>query len=609
MKALKLILFTILALTVVGGIYLIATSSKARKSDPSLSFFASLKNRFNEMLTTSKAKTSTGVIIGKQSTGLLEPSSGNGDVPDKILPPETKWNNFSPTLFEDFDVPESYDSVMGRNMPNRAFIWHNVGRNMFTSLANMFKKGVTAVNHTIPKPTDLPMEGKRVQIGGGDGLGGVGKDDTVQNMFDWTAGEATSICTSLGITKDANDKFDVFMALPDYEGVHTKADNQDDANFLQSYAEGQKSVIGNYRGQMYLNSIGGGLANIYRDMFTGARRSFAWFNAANGSAVSAANGKKFEGDVEQVQCIELSYYYETMLEDGKIAKDQNGSDFFTVSHFGSEFSTSDSLNKTSNCQHWAAIVGGNIQIAYANGKDFGQKVIVQLKNSCQVGDGYLYNQENAQYNGNRRIQEWNRYGTLQPSPQGDYTTPIGSEMVTNFVAEAQVALAYFCGAYGINFWDSGFEQDLRPSIKSESNPRRGARYNDFSYANVDFEPNNYMLKTLWRLSQKVNLGGKSYSFMDICDGQETVLNEKTVGSWDGGTTFRTYNPLDWQVEKKTPMVAVVNNAKKVGFVLAFQAYGVEQNKLTFQYKESGANVSIDLNVPANKVIIKGFSWS
>ncbi len=605
MKALKLILFTILALTVVGLIYLIVTSSKARKSDPSLNFFASLKNRFNEMLATSKAKISTGVI-SQQLTGLKE--YGNGEVPDKILPPETKWNNFSPSLFEDFVVPESYDTVMGKLMPNKAFIWHNVGRNMFGSVANMFKKGVTAVNHTIPKPTDLPIEGKRVQIGGGDGLGGIGQDDTVQNMFKWSSEGANAICTSLGIAKDANGKFDVFVALPDYEGRCTKADNQEDTNFLQSYAEGQKSVIGNYRGQMYLNSIGSAMANIYRDMFTGARTSYAWFNPANASAVSSANGLKFQGDVEQVQCLELSFFYETMLKNGIVAKDQNGADFFTVSHFGGEFSTQNSLDKTSNCQHWAAIVGGSIQIAYANGKDFGQKVIAQLKNTCQVGSGYLYSEEYAQYNGNRRIQEFNRYGTLQSSGQGEYLSPIGSETVTNFVAEAQVPLAYFCGAYGINFWDSGFEQDLRPSIKSESNPRRGGKYNDFSYANVDFEPNNYMLKSLWRLNQKVNLGGKSYSFMDICDGHEIYLNEKTRGSWDGGVNFRSYDPLDWQVEKKTPMVAVVNNAKKVGFVLAFQAYGVEQDKLIFEYKESGADVVLNLDVPADKVVIRGFSW-
>ena len=127
---------------------------------------------------------------------------------------------------------------------------------------------------------------------------------------------------------------------------------------------------------------------------------------------------------------------------------------------------------------------------------------------------------------------------------------------------------------------------------------------------VDRVPMNYTLKAFWRMAQKVTLeSGRKLSFYDICDGSEEYLNWNTKVSYDGGLSFPVTRALDWQLEKRTAVRAVVNLKKKAIFILAFQPYGVEQDKVMLTYNANGVTFKKTLAVPSGKVMIYAFDLS
>ena len=603
MKAGKIFLIITISILTLGLGYIALKASQSQKtakaSGQKLTFGQAFKSAFSSLFT-SKLKTGLTGLVTQSKQAL------SSRVPTITFPESTYWNKIRTELIPDFTIPTSYDPVMKRQMPNGGIIWHNVGRNMFNGVSGMLKKGIIAVNQNIPVPTDYPILPENLVVEAALGLGGVGIDDTPQNAYNVTRANVLGSCAGVQLQPDANGEYDPFLVLTDYEGTHTIGTSQVDTDIMQSMNQGQKSATKNYSSLMYLNPISGAGANIYRDMES--KKSLSWFQTASSNAVPSAVGKSFQGDPESAAVLELSYYYETMLPEGKVVKDQNGNDWFTVSHFGSEFSTSDTLNKTANTQNWAAVVGGSVMEAHKDTSQSNQLLIAQLKDTCQVADCYYFTPNVAPFVGGKYIQEYNRYGVLQDFGNGNHQlVPTGTETVTPFIAEGQVLLAHFCGAKYINNWGSGFLQDLTPTLKTSS-PRRGAKFNDFAWGNMDFEAMERMILAEKRLSEKCTAGGKTSSFYDIIDGNHTYLKERTKGSWDGGATFRSYEPIDWQVDKKSPMVAVVNNAKRIGFVLAFQSYGVEQDKLTFVYDENGANVKFDIDIPKDELVIEMFTF-
>jgi len=123
---------------------------------------------------------------------------------------------------------------------------------------------------------------------------------------------------------------------------------------------------------------------------------------------------------------------------------------------------------------------------------------------------------------------------------------------------------------------------------------------------VDREPYNYVLKTLWRVNQKVRLeNGQALSFYDICDGTEEYLNWNTNVSYDGGNTFKQPRALDWQWDKLTTVRAVINRQKKAIFILAFQPYRVEQRQVTVRFEEGLSKFQKRIDVPPGKVVVCG----
>jgi hypothetical protein len=603
MKSFKLIFQLFLALLSLTGIVFIVQAYEKAKKDKSKTFSQHFKGVLGAFFNGKKTLTASTTPILPPVVPINQNPPTNlpkGEVPNFDIPPSNMWNYYRPDLFADFDMPMSYDPVMGRDMPNKMVIFHNYGYNMFGSAAKMFKKGFTMIKDDKIRQSDLPIEGWRVKIGGNDGLGGAGQDDTPENMYNWARNGALAACSALGLSKKENGKYDVALSMPDYEGVNTVGDDQHKTNILASGIAGQKSVVGNYTGNMYLNSIGGALGNIFSDM--SQKKTFAWFNRADGNAVPEAQGTLFAEDPTGVQVVELDLHYETTLEHGQDVYDQNGNFWFKASFFGSEFSPNDSLNYPCNIPNFVAVVAGSIQEAYKN-KAEGQLLIAQIKPNCQKGDGYLYNRDHAQYLDGKYIRE---YGRVTAILEGNIPSTTGQEVMTNFMVESMTPIAFFCGADGVNWWNSNHFPDLIPHEMNENYPRRGSKYDDPEYANINMSNYEYFMKSLSRMNTQIDTGNAKHSFYEVCNRKERYLNAETECSRDGGATFEKLTPVECQIQQKTAHYEIVNEELRTGFTLSLQSKGVEQDFIIARNQANG--MQMEINVPPNTVVIRGYSW-
>lgn len=539
-------------------------------------------------------------------------------VPDLQLPPETQWNHFSPELIPDFTVPRRPDPTLGTNMPVKFLVWHNIGRGMFRTVTNgtekekydservaMLKKGISHIYYSVMRtqvehvptggdpsdPTGLPLDSlTQVVIGHG-----VGDDSAFKTDWDkWIAWWHSNVEDSLGpLGAYRHGKpAPICLTFTDYEATYAWGNSQDDANHLVVGMYAMLEKTRGYVGQMYLgplNTCGG----ISEAMYTGGDKTIAWFSPTDDTVPAAYQGKKLEGNPRIVAGFEVSHYMESFLPEGYQAKDQHDEDFFVVTHFG----------ESPTAEHWAARVGGLTEGCYQYTQPAGQKLIAQLKIVCDRQSGYQYAKEEGR---DRWIKQFARIGNIIALPDGhEYPSVIGTEPVSNFVAEGQMLLACFSGANGVNFWGAG-PHDPRPHDKA-THAQSGEKASDREHANVDMEPMNYTLKAFWRMGAKTTLAsGRKLSFYDICDGTEEYLNWQTEVSYDGGKTYPETRAIDWQLAKKTAVRAVVNRKKKAIFILAFQPYGVEQDKIVVRYTGHGATFKQLLKVPAGKVMIYAF---
>ena len=533
-------------------------------------------------------------------------------VPDLVLPGETQWNHFSPQLIPDSKVPTRFDSVLGTNMPVKWFIWHQPARNMFRSVTSgsdtaifeserkaMFNKGITAVVEMMTRSTDhesTSMFDPATQMSVGRG---VHNDDFRANWDSWIKWwqgnvEDTRGNWSKSVAKNGNMR--IFLTYPDYESTYTGATDQAAANYLTvaNYAMLEKTA--GYVGQQYLAPINT-LGNIPEDMYIGGSKTYAWFSPADNTVPERFRGMKNEGNPRIFGSIEVSHFYESWQPEGYIIKDQNEKDWIKITHFG----------PNPNVEHWAARVGGNIEVSQQYTRRRGQKMIAQLKICNDRRSGFQYDPELAPARDGKWNREFNQHGITHPGPNNtEFLGSIGSETMPNFISEAQMILGYFSGADGINFWGSAYYNEFSPKPRA-GNPQRGEKYNDPSYGNVDSEAYNYVLKALWRLAQPAKLeDGRKLSFYDICDGDEEYLNWNTNVSYDGGKSYQKLRALDWQLEKKTAVRAVVNRKKGVIFLMAFQPYGVEQNQVVVKYDMNGCKILKKIDVPVGKVVIQAY---
>lgn len=538
--------------------------------------------------------------------------------PDLLLPAETHWNHFSPEWIPDFKIPERLDPVLGIKVPVKFFIWHQPGRNMFQSgkettdaerweneRKTMFNKGITAIIHTATRPDDFKPQGtlKTVPVNPFTQLSvglGTTNDDAFRNDWkSWIGWWHKNVDEFAGVynVPKKDGKACIFLTLPDYESTHAHGNDQTSTNYLTSgtYAMLEKSA--GYVGQMYFGPTHT-LGYVTEDHYKGGSKTHAWFATTDNTVPEPYRGKKISGNPRIIGGLEVSHHFETSLPEGHMMKDQHGKDWMKLTHFGKE----------PTAEHWAARVGGNIEVAQQYTRPVNQKLLAMIKVTADRQSGFKYEKDLANSHQGRWIQEFNRYGAIHQGPNNtEFIGPIGSEVITNFIAEAQYPLAYFCGADGINFWGSSYSGEFHPAPK-QNNPRRGEKHSDPKYGMVDREPYNYVLKSLWRMNQKIKLeNGQALSFFDICDGTEEYLNWETTVSYDDGKTFRKTRALDWQLDKLTAVRAVINRQKKVIFILALQPYGVEQKQVIVRFQEGMYTFQKRVDVPAGKVVICAYA--
>jgi len=553
---------------------------------------------------------------GDCATCLSIPTPPNGGVisvlQDLEIPQVTQWNYFNPNDIPDFNPVKSVDAKTGELLPNKWFIWHTPYRNLFgttqtSQLVSLFKKGITSINGSkiggYYNGIESIITADRMVGDAGAGLN-TPVDDNYTSFENW-ATEGFGYANTYKIPT-LNGKSRAFLVIQDYEGDYADLTTQMSAN-LHTIALWKGVNTGNGR---YGFQYGGGKnsASYATSRLYTAESNNVWNLPADNTVPLYYQGKSAAGNDRIIGMFELAFTYEAFLPEGYQVKDQNGFNWFRISHFGSECDNTYGYNSLANANNWAAQLGTHCETYYGYHKLLNQDVIAQIKPTNESDDGFHYNVKNSQYNQGRYIQQFYENGItyLEGACNCEQKSTLGSEYVTPFIAEGQVILTYFSGVKGINWWSSDFTDVAIPRAKS-GNQRRGAKYNDPNYGNRDLESYVYTLKALWRLNQKVTLNnGQSYSFNEICDGTEVYLNQTTKVVYDTNGLTTQYRALDWQILKKSPVRAVVNVSKNVVFVVAFQAYGVEQSQITFKLTDYGANISELIDVPAGKIVVRAF---
>jgi hypothetical protein len=561
-------------------------------------------------------------------------------VPDLPINAYDKWNYFDPNDIPDFTTAKSVDIKTKQYLPNKWFIWHAPYMNLFGSnsldrLTKMVAKGVTAWNisklpaynftlSNIITPERIVSESGGLGKKQNDGLWD--EEKSYGAFINWAKGGVTN-ASNFGVNA-IGGKYGQFLTISDYENYYTNLTTQEASNYhtvaLNSMANITVGRVGFQYG-LGLNTLGYYTSNLYNGS------NNVWALAANAPTdfigLSSASNSRIVG------VNEITYAYETFLAEGYQVKDQSNTDWFKIKHFGRELNNEYGSIATTNAQHWATNIGVGTETAYNLHKTFaggaGQDLIVQLKPGNETDNGFHYD---TRYGRTRYGNYVARYGVTQQgfvyNDDGtvkstfDYLEQTNSEYIPNFIAEGQIELAYFSGAKGVNWWSSDFTDVAIPKPIA-GNPRRGAKYNDVNYGNRDLSCYIYTLKALWRLNQKVTLSnGKQYSFAEICDGTEIYLNQNTPVIYptinttnDNSVITATPNTtnvvsklraLDWQILRHSPVRAVVNTKLNVVFVIAFQAYGVEDSQVTFRLTDYGADITDLINLDANKIIIKAY---
>ena len=528
-------------------------------------------------------------------------------VPDMLIADETNWNQFTPDKIPDVIITNHLDSVTNKNIPNKWLFFHSYqGLSLFgstatTQIQKLFKKGFTHINSATLPPYETNLETILI----GDKIVGdiitMGHDDALINFKNFIT-STFSFGDTYKITK-TNNKFNLFANFVDYSGRLSFTQSQESVNY---FVTGLYSALENTNGRFgYTNlSYDNTLGYITSDSYT--RGNLPNFTGYSDSSVEFTYENKSLKDSSRLLIGLLqTYYYETTLPQNYQVVDQNDTNWFNINHFGGEATNTVGVGKIPNSEHWASQIAGNTQNLYNRCKEFGQDLVMMVKPTCDRSDTYLHSINSAIYHNGKYIKEYGRYAnTLFNTSNGqEYLTNFETETITNFMAEGQIILAYFAGAKGISFSSKYLTKDLIPRLKT-SFFKKGTRYDDVTSGNQNYESYNYTMKAMWRLSQKLTiLPNVSYSFFDICDGTEVYLNIDTEVSYDGGTNYLKQRAIDWQINQKSPVMAVVNLTKNSIAICALQAYGVEQNTAIVRYKQNGRNFSQTISIPSDKISI------
>lgn len=553
--------------------------------------------------------TSTITLDTKYFTGVDANTTASpitNEVPDMILVSETYWNHFNPDKIPDIIIPNRLDSITNKYVPNKWLIFNSFqglskfGATSVEQITQLFKKGFTHISNDALPIYETNLE----NYVNGDKIVGISKtnvDDTLINFKNFIK-NSFNFSDTYKITK-TGDKFNLFANFLQYQGRLNSADSQEATNFLVT---GHYSALENTNGRFGYSTLSYDNSGGYITSDTYSRGNLPSFIGYSDNTVETPyKNKSLKESTQLILGTIQTYYYETLLPQNYQVKDHTNNDWFTINHFGGEATNTVGVGNTPNSEHWASQIAGNAQNLYNRAKVFGQDVVITIKPTCDRGDTYLHSKSLSIYLNGKYIKEYGQYKNLlyNISNGEPYESNYETEVVSNFVAEGQVILAYFAGARGINFNSNYLTTILTPREKI-SNVKKGTRYDNVTVGNQDYDAYNYTMKAMWRLSKKITIASNiTYSFFDICDGNEIYLNSETEISYNGGTTFIKQRALDWQINQTSPILCVVNLEKNVIAICALQAYAVEQNSAIIRYNKNGRTFQQSVLIPTDKISI------
>ncbi|MDR6564970.1 MULTISPECIES: hypothetical protein [unclassified Arcicella] len=303
----------------------------------------------------------------------------------------------------------------------------------------------------------------------------------------------------------------------------------------------------------------------------------------------AGNVGKSLHSLAYIKCM-FEYYlmYEAFQNEGAVLTNildtpllsGSGVNISVLTHFG--VSNQDSPSYLHFAAHLAS--GLEINIPKLNGK----KVMVQSNNFNIGGTGYFYRDF-----GN----DWPSQPDTSKIKQcyDGFKYAIPARMM-----EAMALLTYFSGAEYYN-WDASdvltpVNRSLGEYVSNEVSRR--------DYVGIGGEQS-----AMRRLcAEKAQVGSTQKSVADLIDGTEIYTLDNTKVDYLNVSAFsgvRAVKGLDWRTYKLSAVRCIVNEAKGLIAILAFQPYGVEQSSVDVVYNSNGFNFRRNISIPVghNKIYI------
>lgn len=308
---------------------------------------------------------------------------------------------------------------------------------------------------------------------------------------------------------------------------------------------------------------------------------------ASSMGMPVENVGKSLNSLNYIKCVfEYYLYYEAFQEQGTILKnildenlkDGSGNDISMLDHFD---------ESKPSYLHFASHLTAGIEVnkPWLNGKS----LLIQTNNFNMAGIGYYYRDYG---------QEW----TSQPNSNKlkQSNDGLGRYAIPSRIMEAMTLLSYFSGCEFYNWNDS---RTLTPVNRSTGEYVNGGVVRT-DYSNIDAEQ-----IAIRRLSvEKAIVGNNQYSVADLIDGSEIYTCDNTKVDYLNVSTFsgvRAVKGLDFRKYKLSAVRCIVNEAKGLIAILAFQPYSCEQSTVDVIYNSNGYNFRKTIQIPVgqNKIYI------
>lgn len=271
-----------------------------------------------------------------------------------------------------------------------------------------------------------------------------------------------------------------------------------------------------------------------------------------------------------IECIvEYYLYFEAFQPEGTILKniqgtnlrDWNGNDISNLTHFGLQIPSFFHY-----AAHTAAIL--QVQKPHLNGKT----MRLQTNNFNIAGVGYWYKGNIENQPDNTKLLQCN--------------DGLGRYYLPNKVIQAIELITFFTGARYYN-WEATFNIEPVSRTAGKYFSRTSGVPSRLDYSGIAAQQ-----AVIKELSTKKAVGSEFFSVADLIDGTEIYTDQHTKVDYLNVPNFSTVkeiNPLDWKEFKLSPVLSIVNEAKRLVAILHFQAYDCEQAEVDYVYNSNGFN--------------------